>query len=337
VKQLVIINNESVFSDSSFFFCDNISIKSISEGLSKNFKTLIILRNSKVPRSHQINLGKIVLASNLFAFLFKIFKTFKEKDTKYLIISITPYTFFAYLLLFIFRKEVSIYLRSDGYEEYRAIFGFIGPFIYHIMYFFVTFKSNVIVCDKNLVKKKKCELVYPSELDMHWFKDTTKPLLDKPRLLFVGRIKVEKGIFSLIKILNEMISDYELTIVGKSSSLSLQNKKINHLGYINNVDKLIKAYDNNNILILPSFTEAYPQVINESLARFRPVILFEEIRHVVFNRQGIFVTKRDAKSLSQTINFVINNYSNIQENMTKNKLPTKEEFILRMTDILGLR
>ena len=47
---------------------------------------------------------------------------------------------------------------------------------------------------------KKNDLVYPSQLDPNWFKDYKKPLLDKPRLLYVGRIKVEKGIFSLIKI-----------------------------------------------------------------------------------------------------------------------------------------
>ena len=38
--------------------------------------------------------------------LFNIFKTFKQKEKNYLIISITPYTFFAYLILFIFKKKI---------------------------------------------------------------------------------------------------------------------------------------------------------------------------------------------------------------------------------------
>ena len=33
--------------------------------------------------------------------------------------------------------------------------------------------------------------------------------------------------------------------------------------------------------------------------------------------------------------FIMNNYSNIQENMKKNKLPTKQEFFLQMEKILG--
>ena len=161
---LTIISNESVFQDDDAFFCDNIDMKSIPEGLSKNFEILMISRKSAVKRSHQINLKKVRLASNIFAYLYNIFKTFKQKEKNYLIISITPYTFFAYLILFIFKKKIFIYLRSDGHEEYKAILGFIGPLIYHIMYAVVTFKSNIIICQKRLTKKKSV-LVFPSELD----------------------------------------------------------------------------------------------------------------------------------------------------------------------------
>ena len=70
-------------------------------------------------------------------------KTFRNKNALYLIISITPYTFLSYLLLLFFKKKNFIYLRSNGYEEYKAIFGFIGPLIYHLMFKVVTFKSNI--------------------------------------------------------------------------------------------------------------------------------------------------------------------------------------------------
>ena len=155
MDHLVIINNESVYNDNKLFFCDNIDFKSIPEGLSKNIEVSMILRKSNIKKSHQINLSKIILASNIFTFLFNIFKTFKKKESNYLLISITPYTFFAYLLLFIFRKKVFLYLRSNGHKEYKVIFGFIGPLIYHMMYVFVTFKTNIIVCERKLVNKKK--------------------------------------------------------------------------------------------------------------------------------------------------------------------------------------
>ena len=336
MSQLVIINNESVYNNNNLFFCDNIDIKSIPEGLGKNIEVSMILRKSNIERSHQINLNKIILASNIFTFLFNIFRTFKKKETNYLLISITPYTFFAYLLLFIFRKKVFLYLRSNGYKEYKVIFGFIGPLIYHVMYVFVTFKTNIIVCEKKLVNKKKNNLVYPSQLDVNWLKNIKEPLLDKPRLLYVGRIKVEKGIFSLIEIMEKMIDDVKLSIVGKPKSPKLRNRKINYLGYANNADSLRKIYDDHNIFILPSFTESHPQALDESLARKRPVILFDEISHVIQNRHGVFVSKRNVKSLTQVIEFIMSNYSNIQTTMEKNKLPTKQKFISEMTNILSL-
>ena len=97
---------------------------------------------------------------------------------------------------------------------------------------------------------------------------------------------------------------------------------------------LINVYDKHNIFILPSFTEAHPKVVDESLARARPVIIFEEIKHIIQNRKGIFVSKRDKKTLAETIDFIMKNYTYIQESMSKNKLPTKKEFVSQMTNIL---
>ena len=333
-KKLVIINKEKIFEKDNNFYCDNVDMKSIPEGLSKNFEALVIARKSNIKRFHKINLKNIKTTSNIFMFLFSIFKTFKDKEINYLLISITPHTFFAYLLLFIFKKKIFVYLRSDGYEEYKAILGFIGPVIYYIMYTLVTFKSNIIACQERLVKNKGCNLVFPSELDINWLSNTTKPLLDKPRLLYVGRIKVEKGIFSLFKIFDEITSDIELSIVGNVDNLKLKNKKINFFGFEDKVSALIKIYDNHNIIVLPSFTEAHPKVVDESLARARPVIIFEEISHIVKNRYGIFVSKRNVKSLSNTIDFILENYPNIQESMKKNQLPTKKKFISQITQIL---
>ena len=310
-------------------------MKSIPEGLSNNFDILFIGRKSKINRSHKINLQKIEITFSIFSFLFNIFKTFKHEKTNYLLISINPYTFFAYILLFIFRKKIFVYLRSNGYEEYKAIFGFIGPFIYHAMYILVTFKSKVIVCQNKLTKKKERDLVFPSELDENWFKNITKPMINKPKLLYVGRMKIEKGIFSLSKIFDEIFDDIELSVTGNINDIKTNNKKINFLGYGYDSTKLINIYDNHNILILPSFTEAHPKVIDESLARQRPVIIFEEISHVVQDRSGVFISQRNSKSLSKIIKFIIANYSSIQASMLKNKLPTKRNFISQMTSILN--
>ncbi len=334
-KELIIINKEKIYKKNGSFYCDNVDMKSIPEGLSKNIKVSIIAVKSKIERNHKIDLKEIRTASNIFEFLYSIFMTFKRKKANYLLISITPYSFFAYLLLFAFRKKIFVYLRSNGYEEYKAILGFFGSLIYHVMYSFVTFKSDIITCQKRLVKKKNYNLVFPSEIDINWTRNRTKPFISKPKLLYVGRLKVEKGIFSLLEIFDKITTDVELSILGKKENITIDNKKVNLIGFENNAQEIIKIYDNHNITILPSFTEAHPKVIDESLARMRPVIIFEEIAHIIQNRYGIFVSKRNAKPLLEVISFILSNYSNILAKMEKNKLPTKKKFISQMIQILN--
>ena len=86
---------------------------------------------------------------------------------------------------------------------------------------------------------------------------------------------------------------------------------------------------------MPSYTEAHPKVIDESLARKRPVIIFEDIKHVIQNKKGIFVCKRNSEELLKTINFIMKNYLTIQKEMDKNQLPTKKEFFDKLTNILS--
>ena len=333
-KDLIVINNERI-SKEVFYYCDNIDMKSIPEDLNNNFNVTVIARSSKTKRTRKINLQNIQIAKNIFSFLNLIFRTFKKNKAIYLIISITPYTFLSYILLFIFRKNVFIYLRSNGYEEYKAIFGIIGPAIYYFMFKIVTARSKVITCQERLFPPKKSNIVFPSELNSLWLEDLKKPLLNKIKILYVGRLKVEKGIFSLLEILNDIKIDLNLSIVGKKENFKYDNTKVNFIGYGYMASDLIKIYDSHNIFILPSFTEAHPKVIDESLARMRPVIIFEDIKHIVQNRKGIFVSKRNAASLEESINFIINNYENIQESMSKNSLPTKKDFILKLSNILG--
>ena len=332
-KELVIIDNEKISKKDDNFYCDNFEAK-ISGDFEKVFNVTLIARKSKINRANKINLKKIEIASNIFSFLFNILKTFKKKETNYLVIAINPYTFFACLFLFLFRKKTFVYLRSDGHEEYKAILGFIGPIIYNVMYKIATFRTNIITCQKRLFIKGKSNVVFPSEINSFWIDNRQKSFLDKPRLLYVGRVKVEKGVFSLLKIFDQIEIDTELSIVGRAENVNSKNNKVSFVGPVYDSATLIKIYDNHNIFILPSFTEAHPKVIDESLARLRPVIIFDEISHIIQNRKGIFVSKRNAKSLLETINFIMKNYENIQESILENKLPTKQEFISQMSNIL---
>ena len=332
-NSLVIISNEKIFKHYENFFCDNIEMKSLPEGLSNFHQITYIARTSKIKRSHTINLKKIQIASNIFTYIYFILKTLKIPNAKYLIVAITPYTFFSFLIFFLFRKKVFLWLRSSGHEEYKFILGSWATWIYHIMYLAVTSYSNVISCHKRLFKKKH-HVIFPSQLDENWFENQKKPPLDKVRLLYVGRNNPEKGIESFLKMFDQLRINIEFSIVSEQKKLNIKNNRVNFLGYGFDSLTLIDIYDSNNILILPSFTEAYPQVVDESLSRKRPVIIFEEIEYIIGNRIGVFVSKRDVESLSKTMEFIIKNYISIQENISKNKLPTKQKFISQMSNIL---
>ena len=333
-KNLVILNNEKIFSEGENFYCDNLDLKVVPEGLNNFFNVKFIARKSNKKGGQKVNLKNIDTASNLFTFIFFVIKSLKN-NSKYLIISITPYTFFAYIILFIFRKKVFLYLWSDGHEEWKYLLGNWSVWIFRIMYIICTFRSEIIVCNKRL-SKKKSHLISISRLDETWFLNQTKPYTKHASFLYVGRLSKEKGIFSFIDMLKDINSNIKLSIAGNSKNFNFENPNIKLLGYISDASSLIKAYDECNITILPSFTEGYPYVVDESLARKRPVIIFEEISYVVNNKKGIFITKRNSNSLNNTIRFILENYDQIQEEMSRNLLPTKKSMLQQISDIIRI-
>ena len=88
-------------------------------------------------------------------------------------------------------------------------------------------------------------------------------------------------------------------------------------------------------MILPSFTEAHPYVVDESLARKRPVIIFEDIAYIVKDKKGIFVSKRDTNSFLETVKYVTQNYHEIQEKIEKNNLPIKKDMLQEISYIVS--
>ena len=104
-NSLVIVSNEKIFKDKEIFLCDNIEMKSLPEGLNNFHNLIYIARTSKVKRSHVINVTKIKIASNIFSYILLILKTLKIPNAKYLIIAITPYTFFSFLVFFYLERN----------------------------------------------------------------------------------------------------------------------------------------------------------------------------------------------------------------------------------------
>lgn len=337
MNRVYIFSNESISKKNETYNCDNLDIKSIAEGLQESFDINLIARESKIDRKHTINKININLAKNIILFIKLTIASLKKKDnSKYFIVSITPYTFIACIILFLFKVKPTVYLRSDGYEEYNAIFGKAGKLIYHVMFELTSTLSKFISCRKHILKNKEGEIVSPSHLNEKWFQNIKTPSLNSIDLLYVGRIRVEKGIFSFLKIFKYLNRNMNLSIVCSKID-SNKIKPIKNVFFIDTLPEvsLIDVYDKCNIFILPSFTEGHPQVLDEALSRLRPVIVFEEIEHVKRDRKGVFSCKRDRKEFEQKIDFILKNYSKIQDEMKKNKLPKKNSFLNELKTILA--
>ena len=336
-KNLVVINNEKIFKENNGFYCNNLDLKILPEGLNEYHDVQYITRSSNKKGDQKINLSNIKVASNILKFTYYIFKTFKIQNVSYLLVCITPYTFLSFLILFLFRKKrIFVYLFSSGHDEYKYILGSWSVWIYHIMYTIITSNSKVIVCHERLYKKKS-HLVNVSRLNDDWLKDQKSASLDKVRFFYVGRMNPEKGIFEFLKLFDEIKFDAEFSIIGNSENQKILNKNIKLLGYVADPKSLINIYDKHNIMVLPSFTEGTPYTVDESLARRRPVIIFEDIAYIVRDKIGIFVSKRDIDSFSKTTKYIMDNYLEIQKKMEKNVLPTKKSMIKQISDIIKLQ
>lgn len=336
-KTLVIINNEKCVKIGKDYFCENIEIKTLSKSLSNFFNVNLFVRAGNIKPVHKINLRNIFIFKFKSFFNFLLLKKFFGENKIFLIISITPFTFLYYLFLVFFCKKIFLYLRSHGDQEFKYIIGSYSIWLYKICLFIMSLRSKLI-CVNDQIVKKNFFLVSPSQLNKQWFFERKVGLNKKKiNLLYFGRIKKEKGVYSLIKLYKDLNSKFNLNlnIVGAGDKITSDSPKINIYPALSKVSEIIDLYDKNQIIILASFTEGHPQVLLEALARLRPVIIFDEIKHIKKNYSGIFVSKRNSQNLNRTIEDIVSKYNNIQLNMKSNTLPTHSNFIKDFNNILS--
>ena len=77
-KDLIIINNEKIFRDNDEFYCDNLDLKVLPEGLNDYYKVQYIVRSSNKKGDQRINLNNIKVAKNIFKFIFFYVKDFQK-------------------------------------------------------------------------------------------------------------------------------------------------------------------------------------------------------------------------------------------------------------------
>ena len=135
--------------------------------------------------------------------------------------------------------------------------------------------------------------------------------------------------------LQQFTRTLNLILNEKLNTLIHNNPRIKFQGVVSSRKKLIEIYDEHNIFILPSFTEGQPCVVDESLARKRPVLIFEDIRHIIKDRKGIFVSQRNLDSFTEITEYIMQNYEQIQSEIKKNKLTLEKDMFKEIAAIIN--
>ena len=143
----------------------------------------------------------------------------------------------------------------------------IGDEMYH--YFKPTFKHNFLISDSVVSQKQQLP---------------PRTMVNKnPRLLFVGRLEPEKGLFDLIKavqLINQK-TPVSLSIVGEGGlekelkdyveSIGFADK-LNFEGYKAFGEDLFELYRTHDIMAISSYSEGLPKIINEARAFAMPIV-----------------------------------------------------------------
>ena len=136
MKNVFIVSNDKFFLNKKNIYNSNKNTFTIVNCFNKFKKIYLIARESKKKLSFKDKIGNIKLL-NFWSVLKNLKKIYKSKI---LVISLTPYNFFISLILILVginRKNIFLFLRSDGFEEYEVKFGKIGFYIYGFMFFII--------------------------------------------------------------------------------------------------------------------------------------------------------------------------------------------------------
>lgn len=179
-------------------------------------------------------------------------------------------------------------------------------------------------------------------------KTLSNPILIEPKthsksaqnyILFVGRLVPEKGIFTLLKVFQNVIKKHpieKLCIVGDGIQLKeLQNfvikNNLNNVSFLGNKtrDELQTIYSNAKFTVVPSeYLEAYGNVILESLSFGKTVITSDLVgikNEIVENYVGLIYSFNNQMELEEKMIELLSN-DNIKtelENNIPNYLATK--------------
>lgn len=182
-------------------------------------------------------------------------------------------------------------------------------------------------------KLEKKTYIIPNGIDDFWISNCYKYRRvrnseEKLKVIYAGRIDKNKNIKTTqkaLRILQDKGYNTQFSIVGKIEnkrvfSEIMKYKNTNYYG-LKDKEKLIKLYRENDIFIMPSFSETFGLVYAEAMSQGLPVIY---TRGQGFDGQfeegivGYSVNPNKEEEISQKIEKILENYKIISKNCIQN-------------------
>lgn len=250
---------------------------------------------------------------------FKLYKLLRD-EKPFAVFSTNDHINILTAMVACFLKVPNLIARaSNNPQQMKQFYGYKARF-YNMLSRFLWLRFNFIVCQTDEMRQSVIKLygISPEKLQVIPNPVFETPIIKKnetrvpspQKLIIVARLSCEKGLFRLLKVMQALPPSYTLTIVGDGpllSSLKAEvglnklNKRVTFLGKVNNVQAHIAA---NDLLVLSSFTEGFPNVVLEALAVGVPVVTFrvggvQEIISEGFN--GYIARQNDIEQFTQLI------------------------------------
>lgn len=279
----------------------------------------------------------------------KSYKLFKDELQKFDLFWLTWPHPISFLIIWMFgsKKPMVLFVRQNLEAlikvRYQGVQRTLGIMFTRLVYRYASFfHPNAILIT---VGEEMYHKLSPDFVNSTFISDSIVPeefaekpregkLFDHVKLLFVGRLEPEKGLEVLIQSV-KLISvekKVSLSIIGDGISKFEASNLVNNLGLGNQVtfvgyvpfgEDLFEAYKSHDLLMISSYSEGLPKIINEARAFALPVVstqvggIANELKH---EDTCLFVKAGDPRQLAEAAIRLTSDpelYSRISRNLSK--------------------
>ncbi|PTX44482.1 glycosyltransferase involved in cell wall biosynthesis [Christiangramia gaetbulicola] len=332
------------------------------ENLSKKENIFIITPISEEKLSfHTQNLNtekiRVIELPNSYLSRVKLICRQVKKENISLIFMPTYTGVIAAFISFIFKKKYILYHGTDWKLNTRESLTVLSNTKRKLLSF-TPFLNNFF--DSLISKKSAALLVTGGQLKKkydRWNDDVfeTKPIINlqnfsddntkvskvdskEYKLLFVGSLKSQKGIYDLLEafIMLNPQDNFKLTIIGEGveekglKTIIKQNNlqdRINLKGFIKNGPELFREYRQADVLILPSYSEGFPRVFYEAMY-FNTAIITTAVNSIPYmlddEKNALFIKQGNPEDIKNKIIRLFEDPSLLNRLKTNGKLLVDE-------------